>query len=135
MVHRLLLLAAASVFSCGGAIASSAPAPELAGSVVAAAAEAPVSADAFLQRQRQPVATPSSSGDAGGSDVRASHRFDMTQNGRRMTAAEFDAWMKARGIRVATGKPAGSQPAAADAATATATADAPACQPTITTTC
>ena len=38
-------------------------------------------------------------------------RFDMNQNGRRMTAEEFDAWMKAKGIRVATGKPA----AAADA--------------------
>jgi hypothetical protein len=33
------------------------------------------------------------------------NRFYMEQNGKRMTAAEFDAWMKARGIRVATGKP------------------------------
>lgn len=35
-------------------------------------------------------------------------RFDMSQNGKRMTADEFDAWMKAQGIRVATGavKPA-----------------------------
>jgi hypothetical protein len=32
-------------------------------------------------------------------------RFDMNQNGRRMTSEEFDAWMKAKGIRVATGKP------------------------------
>ena len=38
-------------------------------------------------------------------------RFDMSQNGKRMTAAEFDVWMKAKGIRVATGKPT---PAAAD---------------------
>jgi hypothetical protein len=36
-------------------------------------------------------------------------RFDMNQNGRRMTADEFDAWMKARGVRVARG----SAPAAA----------------------
>ena len=35
-----------------------------------------------------------------------SHRFDMTQNGKRMSAADFDRWMKSRGIRVATGKPA-----------------------------
>lgn len=34
------------------------------------------------------------------------HRFDMQQNGRSMTAEEFDAWMKARGIRVAKGAPA-----------------------------
>lgn len=33
-------------------------------------------------------------------------RFDMSQNGKRMTSVEFDAWMKAKGIRVATGKPA-----------------------------
>ncbi|RDZ29627.1 hypothetical protein DX914_00555 [Lysobacter silvisoli] len=33
-------------------------------------------------------------------------RFDMEQNGRRMTADEFDAWMKARGVRVAKGAPA-----------------------------
>lgn len=33
-------------------------------------------------------------------------RFDMNQNGKRMTAEQFDAWMKAKGIRVATGKAA-----------------------------
>ena len=32
-------------------------------------------------------------------------RFDMNQNGKRMTAEEFDAWMKARGVRVAKGAP------------------------------
>lgn len=32
-------------------------------------------------------------------------RFDMTQGGKRMSADDFEAWMKARGIRVATGKP------------------------------
>jgi hypothetical protein len=30
-------------------------------------------------------------------------RFDMNQNGKRMTAEEFDTWMKARGVRVAKG--------------------------------
>ncbi|MFT3805986.1 hypothetical protein [Arenimonas sp.] len=39
-------------------------------------------------------------------------RFDMNQNGKRMTAEEFDAWMKAKGIRVAKGKPADAAPAA-----------------------
>lgn len=39
-------------------------------------------------------------------------RFDMNQNGKRMTADEFDAWMKARGVRVARGNAA---PAAAAA--------------------
>lgn len=35
-------------------------------------------------------------------------RFDMSQNGKRMTADEFDAWMKARGVRVAGRKPVAS---------------------------
>jgi hypothetical protein len=39
-------------------------------------------------------------------------RFNMTQNGKRMTADEFDAWMKARGVRVV-----GRKPDAAPAAT------------------
>lgn len=30
-------------------------------------------------------------------------RFDMSQNGKRMTADEFSAWMKSRGVRVARG--------------------------------
>lgn len=33
------------------------------------------------------------------------YRFDMNQNGKRMTAEEFDDWMQAKGIRVATGQP------------------------------
>ena len=33
-------------------------------------------------------------------------RFNMSQNGKRMTAEEFDAWMKARGVHVAKGAPA-----------------------------
>lgn len=45
-------------------------------------------------------------------------RFDMNQNGKRMTADEFDAWMKARGVRVAGRKPAAATttPATGDAA-------------------
>ncbi len=35
----------------------------------------------------------------------ASQRFDMRQDGRTMTADEFDAWMRAQHMRVATGKP------------------------------
>lgn len=40
-------------------------------------------------------------------------RFDMSQNGKRMTAEEFDAWMKMRGVRVARGAPPAAVPAAA----------------------
>jgi hypothetical protein len=35
--------------------------------------------------------------------VGKSNRFEMTQNGRQMSARDFDAWMKARGIRIAKG--------------------------------
>jgi hypothetical protein len=35
-----------------------------------------------------------------------SNRFEMTQRGRQMRADDFDAWMKARGIRIAKGVPA-----------------------------
>ncbi|MBD9369277.1 hypothetical protein [Xanthomonas sp. XNM01] len=45
-------------------------------------------------------------------------RFDMSQGGKRMTADEFDAWMKSRGVRVARGAAApaaAAQPAAAPA--------------------
>ena len=48
----------------------------------------------------------------------AGNRFDMRQDGRTMSADEFDAWMRSRRIRVATGKPAPA-PAAADTAEAT----------------
>ena len=34
------------------------------------------------------------------------HRFDMQQDGKRMTAADFDAWMQARGYRVSKGRTA-----------------------------
>lgn len=37
-------------------------------------------------------------------------RFDMNQNGKRMTADEFDAWMKSRGVRVARGAAPAAMP-------------------------
>jgi len=51
-------------------------------------------------------------------------RFDMSQNGKRMTAEEFDAWMKARGVRVVKARPApAAVPAAAPAPAAAAPVD------------
>ncbi len=38
------------------------------------------------------------------------YRFDMRQDGRVMQAEEFDAWMKSRRVRVATGKPGTPDP-------------------------
>ena len=42
-------------------------------------------------------------------------RFNMNQNGKKMTAEEFDAWMKSRGIHVVKAHPATNQPAAVNA--------------------
>ena len=47
-------------------------------------------------------------------------RFNMSQNGKNMTADEFSAWMKSRGVRVARGA-APAAPAAPAATEATAT--------------
>lgn len=43
------------------------------------------------------------------------YRFDMRQDGKAMSAAEFDAWMKSRQVRIATGKPGKPGPATAAA--------------------
>jgi hypothetical protein len=51
-------------------------------------------------------------------------RFNMNQNGKNMTADEFSAWMKSRGVRVARGKVA--LPAATDPTPDAAPAPAPA---------
>ena len=48
------------------------------------------------------------------------YRFNMTQNGKRMTADDFDAWLKANGYsagRRAETAPPTAQPAATEAAT------------------
>jgi len=52
-------------------------------------------------------------------------RFDMNQNGKRMTAEEFDQWMKSRGVRVAKGAGAAA-PATTPPASTTTPAPAPA---------
>ncbi len=49
------------------------------------------------------------------------YRFDMHQNGKVMTADEFDAWMQSRRVRVATGRP-GAPDAPAKAGTPAAPA-------------
>jgi rare lipoprotein A len=49
-------------------------------------------------------------------------RFDMRQDGKAMTANEFDAWMKARRARVATGKAGKPDPYGSAAASAAAPA-------------
>ncbi len=59
-------------------------------------------------------------------------RFDMRQDGRTMSADEFDAWMKARQVRVATGKagkPDASPPRSEPAPLAAIPATVPSAKP------
>lgn len=130
-------LAAASTAPCGtpvlAPLPSSVPTPEM-------MHRAPVLAScvnlvSFTQRLRQPVPAPATVAAPGPNAYvpKTAHdnspwRFDMNQNGRRMTADEFAAWMEAKGIRVAKGKPA------AAAAPAAPPADA-GCKPSATVTC
>ena len=51
-------------------------------------------------------------------------RFNMNQNGRNMTADEFSAWMKSRGVRVARGSTPAATPAAPAAEAAPAASPA-----------
>lgn len=48
-------------------------------------------------------------------DAHGAYRFNMSEGSKKMSADEFDAWMKANGIRVARGN-AAAQPAAEAAA-------------------
>ena len=66
--------------------------------------------------KKVPTSAPASSTDPAAYKPLTKHdntpwRFDMQQNGKRMTAEEFDAWMKARGVRVAKGAPKAAEPA------------------------
>ncbi|MDY0022356.1 hypothetical protein [Arenimonas caeni] len=122
------------------------PAPEMRHATPAASC-LELNAVAYVQRLRRPAPAPAAPAATAGSDgyVQKTQfdntpwRFDMNQNGRRMTAEEFDAWMKAKGIRVATGKPGGAAaaaPAPAQAAPAQGAPGGPAsCQPGATITC
>ncbi|MBN8791215.1 MAG: hypothetical protein J0I01_03205 [Stenotrophomonas nitritireducens] len=43
-------------------------------------------------------------------DAQGNYRFLMQQEGKNMSADQFDAWMKANGIRVARGSAAPEKP-------------------------
>ncbi|QSX78748.1 septal ring lytic transglycosylase RlpA family protein [Agrilutibacter solisilvae] len=63
-----------------------------------------------------PVARAAAADTPGPRTQASDYRFDMRQDGRTMTADEFEAWMKKRRVRVATGKP-GTPDVRADAST------------------
>jgi len=151
MIRSLILLtlslpasALAASAPCGAPalspLPSSVPAPEMRHG--APAMVSCINLQAFTDRLRQPVAPPPVVPAPDAYVPKTAHdntpwRFDMNQNGRRMTADEFDAWMKAKGIRIATGKPTPANAAAApaDAAAPAAAPGAAACVATATLSC
>ncbi|HEU0305434.1 MAG TPA: septal ring lytic transglycosylase RlpA family protein [Lysobacter sp.] len=68
--------------------------------------DAPTAMDQLVAAM--PVATAAAADKPGarvGDAASHDYRFDMRQDGKAMSAAEFDAWMKARRVRIATGQP------------------------------
>lgn len=65
----------------------------------------PVAADGWMAAKRKAAAAkPAPQAETRLADP--SNRFNMTQDGKKMTADDFDKWMKKNGYRVATGAPA-----------------------------
>lgn len=93
---------------------ASTPTPTTTTAIDHLVAALPIASANAGERSQPPTVVP-----AGGA------RFDMRQDGRTMTADEFDRWMRERQMHVATGKPAAaSNPIAAASAPAPATAPA-----------
>ncbi len=86
--------AAAGELPPGVRIANGRPAPATVAAIVSAPA-----AVAAIPAPTPTVMTPLPAA------ARSDYRFDMRQDGKAMSANEFDAWMKSRQVRVATGKP------------------------------
>ena len=62
--------------------------------------------EAAKKKTAKPLAKTAPAPIAASQPTDTSKRFNMTQNGKKMTADDFDAWMKKNGYRVATGAPA-----------------------------
>ena len=89
--------AAAAGLPPGVRIATGRPATARAALVVPAPGDVGAPAAPAAPRLPDPAGTSASAND---------YRFDMRQDGKAMSADEFDAWMKTRRVRVATGRPA-----------------------------
>lgn len=83
------------------------------GQLLAAAQSVPANPRSEPAVAQQVASSNAPGGVALASEVRidtSEYRFDMQQNGRVMSADEFDAWMRARRVRVATGRPGTPDP-------------------------
>jgi rare lipoprotein A len=78
----------------------------------------PIAAANAGERPPQAAAPAQPPAQGAGKYANTDWRFDMRQDGRTMTADEFDAWMRSRRARVATGKPGTPDPRASTGRTA-----------------
>ena len=78
----------------------------------------PIAAANAGERPPQAAAPAQPAAQGAGKYANTDWRFDMRQDGRTMTADEFDAWMRSRRARVATGKPGTPDPRASTGRTA-----------------
>ena len=115
---RKIMVALPCLFFCGFVSAKEAPTLNAShgadGTLMAAALDSSFAAEQPLVRfdgtleaakkpKRASATKPAPAPAAQPTDT--SKRFNMTQDGKRMTADDFDAWMKKNGYRVATGAP------------------------------
>lgn len=100
------VLAGSAAPTPGVAAATSMQAP----ATIATAAVAPVAVEPLPPAHAAASAQPPA----------GEHRFDMQRDGRTMRADEFDAWMRERRLRVATGRPLAAAAASAPGASASA---------------
>ena len=105
-------------------IATGKPVPSLANAAgerpTPVRAAAPASSAPGVVAAPAAPARPSATATVPPRDAGTDYRFDMRQDGKAMSADEFDAWMSTRRVRVATGKPAPRRAALAGPRTADA---------------
>ncbi|MDB6162786.1 MAG: septal ring lytic transglycosylase RlpA family protein [Xanthomonadaceae bacterium] len=119
-----LVLPAGVRIATGRPLAAAATSAAPASAIDGLLAALPIASANASERRRQ-AATASNAADLAPPTPNAGgERFDMQQNGRTMTADQFDAWMRARRMRVATGK-SGAVDASASAVTTVPTTPAP----------
>ena len=100
-IFSLALMSAASAFAMDSNERLSAPTLASATSTQVAMNHAAASSD------KDQMASNSSDGYVPATKYdNSQYRFNMNQNGKKMTAEEFDAWMKSRGIHVVKAHPA-----------------------------
>lgn len=101
------------------------------GVLASTAAAADTAMDQLVEQLPQALASagPAAPAPQAKPPAEAGYRFDMQQDGKVMSADEFDAWMRSRRVRVATGKPGKPDPVPASAVAKSSTPSVAAAAP------